>query len=108
MAKEGPKAPTKSEIMANLAEATGLSKKDIANVFDALTQQIGANLKKGTAGQFTIPGLCKIVRVEKKALPKRKGRNPATGEEIWLEPKKASTTVKVRPLKGLKEMVSGQ
>jgi nucleoid DNA-binding protein len=108
MAKEGPKAPTKSEIMANLAETTGLSKKDIANVFDALTQQISANLKKGTAGQFTIPGLCKIVRVEKKALPKRKGRNPATGEEIWLEPKKASTTVKVRPLKGLKEMVAGQ
>jgi nucleoid DNA-binding protein len=97
MAKEGPKAPTKSEILANLAESTGLSKKDIANVFEALTDQINRNLKKGSAGQFTIPGLCKIVRVEKKAQPKRKGRNPATGEEIWLAPKAASTTVKVRP-----------
>lgn len=104
MAKAAPKAPTKTEILANIAEATGLSKKDIAAVFEALAQEIGKNLKKGTAGQFTIPGLCKVVRVEKKALPKRKGRDPRTGEERWLDPKPASTTVKVRPLKALKEM----
>ncbi|MBW3597803.1 MAG: HU family DNA-binding protein [Planctomycetes bacterium] len=106
MANDAPKAPTKTEIYANIAESTGLSKKDIAAVFDALAAEINKNMKRKAAGQFTIPGLCKIVRVEKKALPKRKGRNPATGEEIWLNPKPASTTVKVRPLKALKEMVA--
>ncbi len=105
MAKAAQKAPSKSEIYANIAESTGLSKKDVAAVLEALTQQINDNMKKGAVGQFTIPGLCKIVRVEKKALPKRKGRNPATGEEVWLNAKPASTAVKVRPLKALKEMV---
>ncbi len=108
MAKEGPKAPTKSEILANIAETTGLSKKEVAAVFDALAQEISKNLKKNAAGQFTIPGLCKVVRVEKKALPKRKGRDPRTGEERWLDPKPASTAVKVRALKALKEMVQGR
>jgi nucleoid DNA-binding protein len=106
MADAAPKAPTKTEIYANIAESTGLSKKDVAAVFDALQAEIGKNIKRKGPGQFTIPGLCKIVRVEKKAQPKRKGRNPATGEEIWLNPKPASTAVKVRPLKALKEMVA--
>ncbi len=102
-----PKAPSKSIILNNLAERTGASKKDISNFFDALTAEIEANIsKKGGPGQFTIPGLCKIVVVEKKALPKREVRNPGTGEMQWAKPRPASRAIKVRPLKGLKEMVS--
>ena len=104
--KAGPKPPTKSEIMNNLAEATGLTKKDIAGVFEALAAEIEGNIaKKTSCGQFTIPGLCKIVVKDKPALPKRQVRNPGTGEMVWAKPRPASRQVKVRPLKGLKDMV---
>ena len=104
--KTGVKPPTKSQIMNNLAEATGLSKKEITGVFEALTDEIQRNIaSKNSAGQFTIPGLCKIVVVDKKALPKRQVRNPGTGEMVWAKPRPASRAVKVRPLKGLKDMV---
>jgi nucleoid DNA-binding protein len=102
-----PKPPSKSTILNNLAEKTGASKKDINSFFDALAAEIQANIaKKGSAGQFTIPGLCKIVVVEKKALPKREVRNPGTGEMQWAKPRPASRAVKIRPLKALKEMVN--
>ncbi len=98
------KAPTKTQILANIAEETELSKKDVAAVFDALTAEIAKSLGKGGAGQFAIPGLCKIVLKDVPAKPKRKGRNPADGQEIWLKPKPASKKLSIRPLKGLKEM----
>ena len=106
MAKAAPpKALTKTQIIANIAETTGLTKKEIGDVFDALHQEIAASLSKKGAGQFTIPGLCKITLKDVPAKPKRKGRNPANGEEIWLDPKPASKKLTIRPLKGLKEMV---
>lgn len=103
MAKAPAKPLTKTQIMTNLSEATELSKKDVALVFDALSDEIAASLK--ASGQFTIPGLCKISVKEVEAKPKRKGRNPATGEEIWLAPKPASKKLTIRPLKNLKDMV---
>ena len=105
MSKAPPKAPTKTQILANIAEETDLSKKDVAAVFDALHEEIQKSLSKGGPGQFTIPGLCKIVLKDVPAKPKRKGRNPADGTEIWLQPKPASKKLTIRPLKGLKEMV---
>lgn len=102
----GAKPPTKSEIMNNIAEATQMSKKDVAAFFDALTTEIEKNIAKKTSpGQFTIPGLCKIVVKDKPALPKRQVRNPGTGEMVWAAPKPASRQVKIRPLKGLKDMI---
>ncbi len=103
MAKAPAKPLTKTQIIANLAEETELSKKDIAAVFDALSDEIEKSLK--SAGQFTIPSLCKISVKHVEAKPKRKGRNPATGEEIWLNPKPASKKLTIRPLKNLKDMV---
>ena len=108
MAKKasGPKPPTKSEIMNNLAEATGLTKKEIVAVMEALTAEIEKNIgKKGGPGMFTIPGLCKIVVQNKPALGKREVRNPGTGEMVWAKPRPARKVVKVRALKGLKDMV---
>ena len=100
------KAPTKSEIMNNIAEATGLTKKEVASVMEALTAQIQKNIAgKDAPGMFTIPGLCKIVVQDKKALPKRQVRNPGTGEMVWAKPRPASKVVKVRALKGLKDML---
>lgn len=105
MAKVTKKAPTKTQIMTQISEDTELAKKDVAAVFDALTELIGTELSRSGSGQFTIPGLCKIVRRDVPAKPKRKGTNPATGEQIWLDPKPASKKVVIRPLKGLKEMI---
>ena len=79
--------------------------RDVAAVFDALTSEIETSLSKGGPGQFAIPGLCKIVLKDVPAKPKRKGRNPADGSEIWLKPKPASKKLSIRPLKGLKEMI---
>ena len=105
--KAGPKAPTKSVIMNNIAEKTGASKKEVVAFFDALTSEIEENIaKRGSPGQFTIPGLCKIVIQDKPALPKREVRNPGTGEMVWAKPRPARKVVKVRALKGLKDMVS--
>jgi nucleoid DNA-binding protein len=104
--KDGVKAPTKSEILNNLAESTGLSKKEVTSILEALTAEIEKNIaKKGSPGMFTIPGLCKIVVRNKPALPKRQVRNPGTGEMVWAKPRPASKQVKIRPLKGLKDMV---
>ncbi|HBV65389.1 MAG: HU family DNA-binding protein [Rubripirellula sp.] len=105
MAKAALKAPTKTQILANIAEETELSKKDVAAVFDALAGEIEKAISKGGPGQFAIPGLCKIVLKDVPAKPKRKGRNPADGTEIWLKPKPASKKLTIRPLKGLKEMI---
>ena len=105
MAKAPQKAPTKTQILANIAEETELSKKDVAAVFDALASEIAKAIGRTGPGQFTIPGLCKIQRKDVPAKPKRKGRNPADGSEIWLKPKPASKKVVIRPLKGLKEMI---
>ena len=100
------KAPTKTEIFASVAEATGLQKKDVAAVFDALTDEIAKSLSKKGPQNFTIPGLCKIVVQHKPAQPARKGvPNPfKPGELMDVAAKPAKNVVKVRPLKKLKDM----
>jgi nucleoid DNA-binding protein len=109
MAKKAPspKAAGKSEVFANIATTTGLAKKDISAVFDALTAEIGKALGKKGSGVFQIPGLAKIILVRKPAQPARKGvPNPfKPGELMDVAAKPAKNVVKVRPLKGLKGMV---
>ncbi|HEX3870132.1 MAG TPA: HU family DNA-binding protein [Pirellulales bacterium] len=100
------KAPTKSEVMNNIAEATSLSKKDVAAVFEALVKEIQKAMSAKGAGIFTIPGLVKVTKKKKPARPAQKGvKNPFTGELRDIPAKPASMQVKVRALKSLKEMV---
>jgi nucleoid DNA-binding protein len=100
------KPPTKSEIYSKIAEDTGLTKKDVAAVFDSLSGQIKKNLGGRSApGMFTIPGLLKMRVVKKPAKKARKGVNPFTGEEMMFKAKPASKAVKVVALKGLKDML---
>lgn len=100
------KAPTKSEILNNIAGETGLARKEVASVFDSLAKEIQKVIaKKGGPGQFSIPGLCKITVTRKPAQKERKGINPFTGEETVFKAKPARNVVKVRPLKNLKDMV---
>ncbi len=99
------KARTKSEIFANLAENTDMTKKDIAAVFDCLSAMIAKDIKKAGPQMFTLPGLAKITVQRKPKTKARPGVNPFTGEKITIKAKPARNVVKVRPLKGLKEMV---
>ena len=94
---------TKSQIVTNLAESTGLSKKQVGSVFEELEELIERSIKKRSAGEFTVPGLMKITTVKKPARKARKGINPFTGEETVFKAKPASIAVKVRPLQQLKE-----
>ncbi len=100
------KPPTKSQIYAQIADDTGLTRKDVAAVFDSLNGQIKKKLGgRGAPGTFTVPGLLKMRVVKKPATKARKGVNPFTGEEMMFKAKPASKTVKVGALKGLKDMV---
>jgi nucleoid DNA-binding protein len=98
------KAATKSEILANIVKVTGLSRKQVASVFEALSGQIKAAVGKKGPGVFALPGLLKITVVVKPATPKRKGINPFTGLEQVFKAKPARRVVKIRPLKALKDM----
>lgn len=88
---------TKTQLLATMAEATGLSKKDIGGVLDTMTTIAYKEVKKN--GEFTIPGFGKLVKMKRKA---RMGRNPATGEEIKIP---AKTVVKFRVSKVVKDTV---
>jgi nucleoid DNA-binding protein len=107
MAKAARKPPTKTEILNNIANATDLSKKQVAAVFDALGSEIKKNLGSRGPGAFAIPGLLKI---EKKRVPARAAKkgvpNPfKPGELMDVAARSAFNKVKVRPLKSLKDMV---
>lgn len=97
---------TKSQILASLADSTGLSKRDVASVMEELETLIDRSIRKRSVGEFTLPGLMKITTVKKPARKARKGINPFTGEETVFKAKPASIAVKIRPLKKLKEYAS--
>ena len=99
------KSATKSSMFQELAATTGLTKKQIGTVFDALTGFIQNQVGKKGPGVVTLPGLLKIKRVEKPATKAREGRNPQTGATITIAAKPRRTVVKSLCLKALKEMV---
>ena len=96
----------KTAMYNHIAETTGLSKKQVASVFDEFRDLLEAHVKKGSAQQFVMPGLFKVKVIRKPATRARKGINPFTGEETMFKAKPARNVVKVQPLKGLKDMAS--
>lgn len=102
-AKAGNSMTTKSQSFTFIADKTGLTKKQVGAVFDALGTLIKRELKK--PGKYVVPGLMKIKVVRKPATKARKGINPFTGEAMVFKAKPARNVVKVQPLKALKEMV---
>ncbi len=104
MAKSDARPTTKSESVAFIAEKTGLTRKQVADVFDALTSLMARDLKK--VGLYTVPGLMKVKVIVKPATPARKGINPFTKEEVMFKAKPARKVVKVLALKGLKDIVA--
>jgi len=91
------KQMTKSQIATHFASKFGLSKKTAGEIIDEYGNLAVAQTKK--QGQFTIPGVGKLVKAHRKA---RMGRNPATGAAIKIP---AKTVVKFRVAKAAKDSV---
>ncbi|NBQ52757.1 MAG: integration host factor, partial [Proteobacteria bacterium] len=91
------------DIMSIISVQTGLTRKDVGNMFNTLSEMMGMDIGKKGPGAFVIPGMMKVTRVHKPATKARKGINPFTGEETTFKAKPARNVVKIRPLKSLKE-----
>jgi nucleoid DNA-binding protein len=105
--KAAAKAPTKTEILNAISETTGLARKDVSSVLDALSGEISKAVGKKGPGQFALPGLAKIVVQRKPARKAGTRPNPfKPGEMMDVAAKPAHNVVKIRPLKNLKDMVS--
>ncbi|MFI4855273.1 MAG: HU family DNA-binding protein [Phycisphaerales bacterium JB065] len=104
-AAKAEKPRSKSEVYTLISEHTGVSKKEVGYVFDAMSEIIKKDLSKTGPGEFKVPGMMKITVQRKPATKARKGINPFTGEETVFKAKPARNVVKVRPLKGLKDAV---
>ena len=99
------KSPSKSEILAGIAEETQLSRKQVASVFDALAGQLKNSLGKKGPGLFVVPGLMKVTLVKKPATKARKGINPFTKEPTVFKAKPARKVIKGRPVKAAKDAI---
>ncbi|MDR0869476.1 MAG: HU family DNA-binding protein [Planctomycetaceae bacterium] len=103
---EAKKPLTKTEIVAVIAESTSVSKKDVNAVIEALGNEIKKSLGKKGPGSFALPGLFKVEKKHKKAVPAKKDcLNRLTGTTYDRPAKPAHDVVKIRPLKALKEAV---
>ena len=91
------KALTKSQITAEIATKSNLTKKAAGEILEIIAQLAYKNAKN----TFTLPGLGKLVLVNRQA---RMGRNPATGETIHI---KAKRVVKFRVAKAAKDAILG-
>jgi len=88
---------TKSQLMNALAEKCDITKKEAQQYIEMLTELAYSEVKKN--GEFTLPGIGKLVKKDRKA---RMGRNPATGEQIHIP---AKTVVKFRVAKAAKDAI---
>lgn len=88
---------TKSQILESLANSSELSKKQVAGLLEAITSLAYKEVKSN--GEFTVPGLGKLVKKHRDA---RQGRNPATGETIQIP---AKTVLKFRVSKAAKDSI---
>ena len=88
---------SKSQIAGAIAEKAGLKKKQGTEILEYLAQLAYKNAKN----TFTLPGIGKLVLVNRKA---RLGRNPATGEQIQIPAKRV---VKFRVAKAAKDAILG-
>ena len=97
------KGMTKAQVVSEIASKVGISKSQVGDVFTSLLHIIETELK--SSRPTVIPGLVKITVKRKEATKSRKGINPFTKEEITIKAKPARNVVKVKALKGLKELI---
>ena len=98
------KSLTKSQLLSEVAERSGTTKKLAGEVLDALRDVVIEQLK--VKAPVTVPGLLKFTLKDKPAVPARTGINPFTKEPTTFKAKPASKAVKAQPLKALKDAVA--
>ncbi len=103
MAAAKPKRMTKAQIMSELADKTGLPKRDIVKTMDALKDLIGRELGRRGPKEFVIPDLIKLKLRDIPAQKNKKFRNPGTGEVFYKDVPK-SKKLRVTALKKLKDI----
>ena len=96
-------ALNKTGLVGHLAQSSGVEPKTVKAVMAALENTVLASINKKGAGAFVLPGLLKVTAVAVPAKKARKGINPFTKEETVFKAKPATTKLKVRPLKKLKD-----
>lgn len=99
------KRMSKSQFVTTLAEKSGLTKKQAALALDTLNAMVAQQLAKQGPGEVIIPGLLKLIVVDKPATREHEGVNPFTKEPMIYKAKAARKVIKVRILKGLKDAV---
>jgi nucleoid DNA-binding protein len=97
---------SKSDFVGAVAEKTGVAKKDVKAVFDAMNEIVAKELGKGGPGEVVVPGLLKLNVTIKPAVPERPGVNPFTKEPTVFKAKPERKIVKARVLKGLKDALA--
>ena len=100
------KPMNKTEIVAHLSEATGLTKQQVSGLFDELSKLIEKNLDEQGPEVFAIPNLLQIKVVRKPAVEAHMGVHPITKQEMMFKAKPAQNVIKLVALKGLKDMVA--
>jgi len=99
------KKMSKSQFVTTLAEKSGINKKQASSVLDTINAIVAQQLGKGGPGEILIPGLLKLVIVNKPATNQHEGVNPFTKEPMTYKAKAARKVIKVRPLKALKDAI---
>ena len=92
---------SKSQLIEKIATSTELSKRDVKNVMETLTDVGHKELKKN--GVFLVPGFAKFVVIKKPATKERQGINPFTKEPMTFKAKPARKVLKARPVKAAKD-----
>ena len=100
------KPRSKGEVYRTIADTTGLSRKQVGEVFDCVKSMIEKDLSKKGPGVFAVPGLMRLKAVYKAATKATTKANPfKPGEMMTVKAKPAKTVIKIRPVKALKDAI---
>ena len=104
MASPAPKAPNKTDMILQIAESTGLPKKDVGMVVDALVDFATKSMVE--VGAFKLNGLVQLIKIHKPATPARSGIHPFTKEPHEFPAKPAKNVIKASALKAVKDAIT--
>lgn len=99
------KPRSKGEFYRAIAENSGLSRQQVARVFEVMVAIMEKDLSKSGPGMVNVPGMMRVMVKRMPATKAREGINPFTKEPTTFKAKPARNVVKVRALKGLKALV---
>jgi nucleoid DNA-binding protein len=100
------KRMSKAQVLAELAEKTGLAKKDLQNVFDQLLQIVERELGKNGPGEIVVPDLVKLRVKLVPGRPEHVGLDPFTKQERTFPARPESRKVRAAVAKRLKDLAS--